>query len=82
MSTADGSVVGTTKIVDHGPSSERFDLVIMGDGYQSAQLAQFATDTQSFVDQAVRHGAVRQRRRRGGDQRPSRRRHLHRQRRR
>lgn len=50
MSTADGSVVGTTKIVDHGPSSERWDLVLMGDGYQSGQLRQFATDTQSFVD--------------------------------
>jgi IgA peptidase M64 len=50
MSTADGSVVGTTKLVDHGPSSERWDLVLMGDGYQSGQLGQFATDTQSFVD--------------------------------
>jgi IgA Peptidase M64 len=50
MNTLDGSVVGTTQLVDHGPSSERFDLVIMGDGYQSAQLGQFATDTQSFVD--------------------------------
>jgi hypothetical protein len=50
MSIADGSVVGTTQLVDHGPSSERFDLVIMGDGYQSAQLGQFATDAQSFVD--------------------------------
>ena len=50
MSTADGSVVGATKIVDHGPSSERWDLVIMGDGYRSAQLAQFVTDAQSFVD--------------------------------
>ena len=58
MSTADGSVVGTTKIVDHGPSSERWDLVIMGDGYQTGQLARFATDTQSFVDKLVRDAAI------------------------
>ncbi len=49
MSTADGRVVSTTKIVDNGPSSERWDLVIMGDGYQSGQLDRFATDTQAFV---------------------------------
>jgi IgA Peptidase M64/FG-GAP-like repeat len=49
MSTKDGSVLGTTQVVDNGPSSVRFDLVIMGDGYQSAQLAQFATDAQAFV---------------------------------
>ena len=49
MSTKDGSVLGTTQLVDNGPSSERFDLVIMGDGYQTAQLAQFHTDTQAFV---------------------------------
>ena len=49
MSTADGSVVGTTQLVDNGPSSERLNLVIMGDGYQSAQLGQFATDAQSFL---------------------------------
>jgi hypothetical protein len=55
MSTSDGSVVGTTKIVDRGPSSERFDLVIMGDGYTPAQLGQFETDTQAFVTWRVEH---------------------------
>ena len=50
MSTADGSVVGTTKIVDNGPSSGLWNLVIMSDGYQSGQLGQFASDAQSFVD--------------------------------
>jgi hypothetical protein len=50
MSTADGTVVGTTKLVDNGPDNLRWNLVIMGDGYQSGQLAQFASDVQSFVD--------------------------------
>jgi hypothetical protein len=49
VSTSDGSVVGTTQIVDHGPSSKRFDLVILGDGYRTTELGQFATDAQSFV---------------------------------
>src|SRR5918997_805747 len=50
MTTADGSVLGTTKIVDNGPSSVRWDLVVMGDGYQSGQMSQYETDVQEFVD--------------------------------
>lgn len=50
MSTSDGYVVGSTKIVDHGPNSQRFNLVIMGDGYRAAELPQFATDTINFVN--------------------------------
>src|SRR3712207_3651896 len=50
MTTADGSVLGTTKIVDNGPSAIRWDLVLMGDGYQADQLDQYAADVQRFVD--------------------------------
>lgn len=50
MSTADGYVVGSHKIVDHGPNSQRFNLVIMGDGYTASQLAQFETDTNTFIN--------------------------------
>ena len=32
MSTSDGYVVGLHKIVDHGPNSQRYNIVIMGDG--------------------------------------------------
>ena len=39
MSTADGNVIGTTKIVDHGANSDRYNIVILGDGYQGAELA-------------------------------------------
>src|SRR5262245_24044337 len=49
MTTADGSVVGVTKVVDHGPDNARWNLVIMGDGYQTSQLAQYHNDVQSFV---------------------------------
>lgn len=47
---ADGMVVGITKIVDNGPAANRFNLVLMGDGYQQGDLAQFAQDCQDFVD--------------------------------
>ena len=50
MSTADGTVVGTTQVVDNGPRSQRWNLVVMGDGYQPGQLGQFANDVQAFVD--------------------------------
>ena len=36
MSASDGYVVGTTKIVDHGSDSVRWNLVILGDGYRAA----------------------------------------------
>ncbi|MET0147165.1 MAG: M64 family metallopeptidase, partial [Ilumatobacteraceae bacterium] len=50
MTTADGTVVGTTQVVDHGPRSLRWNLVILGDGYRGAQLGQYANDVQAFVD--------------------------------
>jgi len=50
MSTADGAVVGTAKIVDHGPDNQRWNLVILSDGYRAAELGQFAGDAQGFVN--------------------------------
>ena len=38
MTTSDGSVQGVTKIIDHGPDASRWNFVILGDGYQSAEL--------------------------------------------
>jgi len=49
MSTADGNVIGTTQVVDHGPASQRWNLVILSDGYQQNQLPQFHNDVQSFI---------------------------------
>ena len=50
MSTSDGYVVGQHKIVDHGPNSQRFNIVIEGDGYQASELAKFETDVLAFVN--------------------------------
>ena len=50
MGASDGSVIGITKLVDAGPPSARWNLVITSDGYQASELAQFATDAQDVVD--------------------------------
>jgi hypothetical protein len=50
MGAADGTVHGTTLIVNHGPPSERWNLVIVGDGYQVAELGTFANDAQDVVN--------------------------------
>ena len=49
MGTSDGSVLGTTKIVDHGPDSSRWNLVIVGDGYRSTEMATYHTDVENFL---------------------------------
>ena len=50
MSTADGTVLGTTKIVDHGPNTHRWNLVILADGYRASEMGTFAGDAQAFVN--------------------------------
>jgi hypothetical protein len=46
---SDGTPLGRTKIVDHGPDSQRYNIVIVGDGYTAAQMAQYASDVDSIV---------------------------------
>jgi hypothetical protein len=50
MSTADGQVVGSTKLVDNGPAAMRWNLVLMGDGYQASELPTFRSDADAFVE--------------------------------
>ena len=49
MSTADGTVIGTTRIVDHGSPANRWNLVIVAEGYRQTELAQFDNDAQRLV---------------------------------
>jgi hypothetical protein len=49
-STADGTVLGTTKIVDNGPATQRWNLLILSEGYRSVEMAQFATDAQRLAN--------------------------------
>jgi hypothetical protein len=49
MTPNDGQVVGVTTVVDNGPASLRWNLVVLGDGYQPAELDQYAADVDNFV---------------------------------
>ncbi len=49
MSSSDGYISATHKIVDHGANSQRYNIVILGDGYRASELAQFASDVNTFV---------------------------------
>ena len=49
MSTADGIVVGTTKVLDHGPVSDLWNIAVLGDGYRAAELAKYQIDVDRFV---------------------------------
>jgi IgA Peptidase M64/von Willebrand factor type A domain len=50
MTTSDGSVGSTTKIVDNGPDTDRYTLVLVAEGYKSSELTQFHQDCQDLVD--------------------------------
>jgi len=49
MSTADGQVLGVTQLLNNGPASLRWNLVLMGDGYQASELPTFLSDADAFV---------------------------------
>jgi hypothetical protein len=49
VSSADGSVGAVHTIVDHGPNSQRYNIVLLGDGYQASELAKFAADAETFI---------------------------------
>ena len=49
MSAADGSIGGTTKVVDHLANDRGWNLVILSDGYRDTELNQFHTNVDDFV---------------------------------
>jgi len=46
----DGMVVGATKIFDSGPAGDRFNLVLVAEGYQEGEQADFAADAEQFLE--------------------------------
>ena len=54
MTTADGAVLGATKIVDGGSSALRWELVIMGDGFRRGELGRFEAETRRVVEAVLR----------------------------
>ncbi len=49
MTTSDGTILSATKIVDNGPDALKWTLVLLPDGYQSGQMAQWHVDAQAFA---------------------------------
>lgn len=49
MGTSDGRVIGSTKILDNGPDSLRWTVVVLPDGYRESELPQFVADAQQLV---------------------------------
>ena len=45
----DGMVIGTTKIIDNGLATDRFNLVLIAEGYQESELLNFAADAEQFA---------------------------------
>lgn len=43
------SVAGSELLINNGPSEKRLDIVIMGDGYTSAEMAKWRSDAQKVV---------------------------------
>lgn len=43
------SVVGSELLVNNGPAAKRLDIVIMGDGYTSAEMGKWRSDAQKVV---------------------------------
>jgi hypothetical protein len=56
MGAADGIIGATTKIIDHGPDSDRWNLVILSDGYQGSEIPKYHADVQKFIDRV--HGTT------------------------
>jgi hypothetical protein len=49
VGTADGSIVGTTKVVDHGPDADKWNLVVLGDGFRAADQAAYTAAVTALV---------------------------------
>ena len=46
----DGVVIGATRFVNNGPDAERYNFVLLAEGYQQSELSKFASDAQAFVN--------------------------------
>lgn len=53
MSREDGTVAGVQKIVDNGPGSKRWDLVVLGDGYRMSELGRYEQRVRDVVDEML-----------------------------
>lgn len=49
MSTSDGFILGKVKVVDHGSDGQRFNIVILGDGYLASEQIKYKQDVDNFI---------------------------------
>ena len=50
MTISDGNVLGTSIVVNHGPPSQRWNFVVMGDGYRETQFLKYHFDLMNFIE--------------------------------
>jgi hypothetical protein len=49
VTAADGHLVGVTKVVDNGPDPQRYNIVLLGDGFKEDELDRYAGDVDAFT---------------------------------
>ena len=49
MGASDGTVLGVTTLLDHGPDTQRFNLVLVGEGFTQTQQGAFEAGCQELV---------------------------------
>lgn len=49
MGASDGTILGTTKLVDHGPDTDKWCLLVTGDGFTAAEMSAFQAQVDGFV---------------------------------
>jgi hypothetical protein len=47
--TGDGSVVSVTKVQDNGADNLRYNIIVMGDGFQNSELTTYHTQVQDLI---------------------------------
>jgi hypothetical protein len=50
MTTADGLIIGTTAVLNHGSPSQRWNIVILGDGYRQNEISKYSNDVQDLIN--------------------------------
>lgn len=50
MTGGNGHVGARVKIVDHGDNADRYNIVILGDGYRASQLSKYRKDVRAVVE--------------------------------
>src|SRR5262245_22821322 len=50
MTASEGSIIGgLSQVIDHGPATLRWNLVVLGDGYTILELPKFHQDVENFI---------------------------------